>query len=166
MVSALAFSARGHGFDPRSRQENISATEHAFLSVICRDDTVRRPSDRDVNWRPPVQGESPHVQVKEPYSSFHSAKQVCTMYAWSLSSRDPLDRDVKWSAPPHPPCRESHPLSRLKNTTVVYMITCRLSFCKTGVYNVCLLIILERECSSMYRKKRILVKSYAKESFF
>ena len=52
-----------------------------------------------------------------------------------------------------PPCRESHPLCRLKNTTVVYMITCRLSSCKTGVYNVCLLIILERGCSSMYRKK-------------
>ena len=51
-----------------------------------------------------------------------------------------------------PLCRESHPMCRLKNPTVVYMITCRLSFCKTGVYNVCLLIILERGCSSMYRK--------------
>ena len=50
-------------------------------------------------------------------------------------------------------CRESHPLCRLQNPTVVYMITCRLSFCKTGVYNVCLLIILETGCSSMYRKK-------------
>ena len=32
------------------------------------DDTkyVLRPSDRDVNWRPPVQGKTPHVQVKEP----------------------------------------------------------------------------------------------------
>ena len=37
------------------------------------DDTkeVRRPSDRDVNWRPPVQGESSPMQVKEPYSSLH-----------------------------------------------------------------------------------------------
>ena len=51
-----------------------------------------------------------------------------------------------------PLCKESHPMCRLKNPTVVYMITCRLSFCKTGVYNVCLLIILERGCSSMYRK--------------
>ena len=49
---------------------------------------------------------------------------------------------------------ESHPLCRLKNPTVVYMITCRLSSCKTGVYNVHLLIILERGCSSMYRKKK------------
>ena len=62
-------------------------SEHAFYSVICRDDTksVCRSSDRDINWRPPVQGESP--------------------------------------------------LCRLKNPTVVYMITCRLSSCKTGVYS-------------------------------
>ena len=54
-----------------------------------------------------------------------------------------------------PLCRESHPLCKLKNPTVVYMITCRLSSCKTGVYNVHLLIILERCCSStcIYRKK-------------
>ena len=52
-----------------------------------------------------------------------------------------------------PLCRESHPLCRLKNPTVVYMTTCRLSSCKTGVYNVHLLTILERGCSSMYRKK-------------
>ena len=37
--------------------------------------------------------------------------------------------------------------------TAVYMITCRFSSCKTGVYNVRLLIILEKECSNMYRKK-------------
>ena len=46
------------------------------------------------------------------------------------------------------------PLCRLKKTTVVYMITCWLSSWKTAVYNVRLLIILERECSSMYRKKK------------
>ena len=48
-------------------------SEHAFHSVICRDDTkeVSRPSDRDVNWRPPVQGESSPVQVKELFSSLH-----------------------------------------------------------------------------------------------
>ena len=39
VVSALAFSARGHGFDPRGRRGKISESEHAFLSVICRDDT-------------------------------------------------------------------------------------------------------------------------------
>ena len=53
-----------------------------------------------------------------------------------------------------PSCRKSHPLCRLTNPTVVYMTTCRLSSCKTGVYNVHLLIILERGCSSMYRKKK------------
>ena len=39
VVSALAISARGHGFDPRGRRGKISVSEHAFLSVICRDDT-------------------------------------------------------------------------------------------------------------------------------
>ena len=29
---------------------------------------VRHPSDRDVNWRPPVQGQSFPVQVKDPYT--------------------------------------------------------------------------------------------------
>ena len=62
-----------------------------------------------------------------------------------------------------PLCKERYPMCRLKNPTVVYMITCRFSFCKTGVYNVRLLIILERGCSSMYRRKERLDKSYAKE---
>ena len=31
-------------------------------------DIVRRPSDRDVNWRPPVQGQSFPVQVKDAYT--------------------------------------------------------------------------------------------------
>ena len=52
-----------------------------------------------------------------------------------------------------PLVQASHHLCRLKNPTVFYMITCRLSSCKTGVYNVRLLIILDRGCSSMYRKK-------------
>ena len=38
VVSALAFSARGRGFDPRSRREKMSVSEHVFL-IICRDDT-------------------------------------------------------------------------------------------------------------------------------
>ena len=46
-------------------------SEHAFSSVICRDDArkVHRPSDRDVNWMSPVQGKSHPVQVKEPYGN-------------------------------------------------------------------------------------------------
>ena len=64
-------------------------SEHAFSSVICRDDTryVHRPSDRDVNWMSPVQGESPLVQVKEPYGNFDmvtcrlsSCNPECTKY--------------------------------------------------------------------------------------
>ena len=39
VVSVLAFSSRGHGLDPRGRREKFSLTEHAFLSIICRDDT-------------------------------------------------------------------------------------------------------------------------------
>ena len=37
-------------------EENL-VSEHTSLHVICRDDmnTMRRPSDRDINWRPPVQ---------------------------------------------------------------------------------------------------------------
>ena len=49
VVSTLAFSARGHGFDPRSSREKNSVTDNALLIVICRDDTrsVRPPSDRE-----------------------------------------------------------------------------------------------------------------------
>ena len=64
-----------------------------------------------------------------------------------------------------PLCRESHPLCRLKSPTVVYMITCRLSSCKTDAYNVRLLIILNRGWSSVYRKTERLNKSYAKRAF-
>ena len=41
-----------------------------FLSCNLQEchDTVRRPSDRDVNWRPPVQGQLSHVQVKDHYT--------------------------------------------------------------------------------------------------
>ena len=73
-------------------------------------------------------------------------------------------RKILWTLPGGPLYRETHTLCRLKNLTVVYMITCRLSFCKTCVYNVRLLIILEGGCSSMYRKKERLDKSYAKKS--
>ena len=46
-------------------------SEHAFSSGICRDDTrqVHHPSDGDFNLMSSVQGKSPLVQVKEPYSN-------------------------------------------------------------------------------------------------
>ena len=61
-------------------------SEHAFSGVICRNNAryVHRPSNRDVNRMSPVQGKSPHVQVKEPYGNldllwllvdFHPATQ-------------------------------------------------------------------------------------------
>ena len=68
-------------------------------------------------------------RLKNPTVAFILQKPMCKMYACSLSARDPPDRDVNWR---HPVQGES-PLSRVKNPTVVYMITCRLSFCKTGV---------------------------------
>ena len=53
--------------------------ENASLRVICRYDmnTVRRPSDRDVNWRPPVQGQPSPVQVKDPYTGSHEDEVRC-----------------------------------------------------------------------------------------
>ena len=40
--------------------EEKSVFDHAYLRVICKDDmnTVLRPSDRKVNWRHPVKGQS------------------------------------------------------------------------------------------------------------
>ena len=52
-----------------------------------------------------------------------------------------------------PSDRESTLCADVKNPTVVYMITCRLSSCKAGVYNIHLFIILERGCRRKYRKK-------------
>ena len=65
-----------------------------------------------------------------------------------------------WTLTRGPMCRKRHPLCRLKNPTVIYMITYELSFCKTGVYNVRLLIILERGYSSMYGKKDSIKSRY------
>ena len=151
VVSALAFSARGHGFDPRSRREKLSVTDNAFLRVICRDDTrsVRRPSDRDVNWSPLCRESHPMCKLKNPTVAFILRNRCiqCTPahYPREILWIGALSRGSLY--------RENHSLGRLKNPTVVYMITCRLSFGKTGVYNVRLLIIIERGCSSMYRKK-------------
>ena len=43
---------------------------------------MHRPSDRDVNCMSPVQGKSPPVQVKEPYSNLD-------MFTCRLSSCNP-----------------------------------------------------------------------------
>ena len=62
-----------------------------------------------------MHGESPHVQFKVHYSSFHSAKPVCTMYACPLSSRDPSDRDVNW----RPPVQGESPPVQTKERTIL-----------------------------------------------
>ena len=53
------------------RQGKVSVSQHAFLSVICRDHNklVCRPLDREISWMSPVQGKSLHVHVKEPYGN-------------------------------------------------------------------------------------------------
>ena len=67
----------------------IPVSEHAFSSVICRDDNglVHHPSDQDVNWVSPVQGKSHLVQGKEPYGNLDmvtcrlsSCNLQCTKY--------------------------------------------------------------------------------------
>ena len=77
------------GSIPARGEENLGVRTRFLYSVICRDDTryVLRPSDRDVNWMSPVQGESPLVQVKEPYGNFDmvtcrlsSCNPECTKY--------------------------------------------------------------------------------------
>ena len=60
-------------------------------------------------------------------------------------------------------CRESHTLCR--NPTVVYMITCRLTFCKTGEYNVRLLIIIERGCTVCIEIKKYSISHMLKSRY-
>ena len=59
-------------------------SEHAGLSVVCRDDTkeVSHPSDQDVNSVSPVQGKSPLVRVNEPYSNLDMV--ACRLSSCSL----------------------------------------------------------------------------------
>ena len=54
---------------PASSEETW-VSKQASLHVFYKDDmnTVHRPSDRDVNWRPPVHGQSSFVQVKDTYT--------------------------------------------------------------------------------------------------
>ena len=81
MVSVHVSGDRGPRFDPRSGEKYFGVRTCFPNSAICRDDTssVRRPSDRDVNWMPHVQGKSSLVQVEEPYGNlrvgFHPATQ-------------------------------------------------------------------------------------------
>ena len=69
MVSALASCVRGPGFDPhRRRGKFIGPNTLPSCHLQECHDTERRSLDRDVNWRPPVQGQSSPVQVKDPYT--------------------------------------------------------------------------------------------------
>ena len=61
-------------------------SEHAFLRCHVQG-SVRRPSDRDINLRPHVQGKSPHMQIEEQCSNqdkvtcrFSSCNPSCTKY--------------------------------------------------------------------------------------
>ena len=61
--------------------------KHAFIHVICSHEmkTVCRPSDRDFNWRSPVQEKSHHVQVKESYGNSN----------WLPVGLHPATRDIQ-----------------------------------------------------------------------
>ena len=48
---------------------------------------MHRPSDRDVNWMSPVQGESPPVQVKEPYGNLDMLLVGFHPATWSVQSQ-------------------------------------------------------------------------------
>lgn len=66
---ALAFNDRVTGLDPRGgRRGRYCGVGESFSCVVSRDDTntVRRRSDRAINWRLPVHEKSHQVQVKEP----------------------------------------------------------------------------------------------------
>ena len=55
---------------------------------------MHRPSDRDVNWMSPVQGKSPPVQVKEPYSNLDMV--TCRLSSCNPSvQRTPADNTRK-----------------------------------------------------------------------
>ena len=88
-------------------------------------------------------------RIKNPIVAFNLQNQ-CIQCAPAHYPREILRIRTLTEGPLY---RENNHLCRLKNPTVVYMIVCRVSFCKTVVYHVCRLIIFERGCSSMYRKK-------------
>ena len=73
----------------QAKEREFSVSEHTSLRVICGHDikTVCLPSDRDVNWRPPVHGKSHPVQVttygtdsKWLHVGLHPATQSVQMY--------------------------------------------------------------------------------------
>ena len=102
VVSALASRARGTGIDPRHRQGNFGVRKR-FLRVICRGDmkTGRPPSDRDVNWRSPMQAKLSPVQVNEPYGNSK----------WLLVGLHPVARSVQCT-----PSVSSYPASILRKS--------------------------------------------------
>ena len=85
-------------------------------------------------------------QCKAFTGALHQDKSPVPRYSPCLQMTGPLTGA---------PCAGSHHLCRLKNPIIVYMITCRLSSCKAGMFNVHLLIIHENGCSRMDRKKQI-----------
>ena len=73
----------------------LSLSEYTFFCVICRDDikTVRRTSDRDVNWRPLCSESHPLFRLKDPLLYVKtvvwrpsSCNPECTMYTVRDSS--------------------------------------------------------------------------------
>ena len=160
----MAFSARGHGFDPRDRRGKISVSKHAFLSVICRDDTKMYALFRIRTLTAGLMCRVTPVQVKEPYSSLHDYFRGVTapfilVQQFSSIGCTKASAEIKIQIyiclvkilVRHVASLEN--IGATKSHLQLRPCTCRLSSCKTVVYNVHLLIILERGCSSMYIKK-------------
>ena len=151
---------RGHGFDPRSKRERFRWPNMLSLVSFAGTTLDKCAALRigTLTGGPLCRERHPMYRLKNLTVTFILQNNVqCTPAHYP---REILRIGTLTGGPM---CRESHPLCRLKNPTVVYMITCRLSSCKTGVCNARLFIFLERGCSSMYRKKERLGKSYAKE---
>ena len=141
VVNALAFSARGHRFDPRSRRENISVT--LVLSLVSFAGMMLDKCA--VLWigtltgSPLCRESHPMCRLKNPKVAFILQNRCVQCTPTHYPPGMILDKcAVLWigTLTRGSLCRESHTLCRLKNPTLVYMITCRLSFCKTGMYNV------------------------------
>ena len=161
MVSALAFSARDHGFDPRSRREKNSVSKHAFLSVQAWLDKCAVLRIGTLTGGQLCRESHPMCRLKNPAVAF-ILQNRCVQ---RTPAHYPQEIHRIGTLTGGPLCRKSRSLYRLKNPTVVYMTTCRLSFCKPGVYNICLFIILERGCSSMYRKKKDSISHMLKSRY-
>ena len=70
------------------RSDPVIRPDPVNTRTLCK---VHCPSDGDVNWMSPVQGKSPPLQAKEPYSNLDMV--------YILVCFHPSDGDVNWKSP-------------------------------------------------------------------